>query len=212
MDLDRRYRLAAPGYDLLSGEAVYRAGRRLGVAGLDLAPGAVVLDVGCGTGLNFPLLQAAVGPTGRVVGLDASAAMLRQAARRCRREGWTNVDLVLADARSVDPGALVARAGRPAHAALASYALSLMPNWPAAWRTMVAATTAEARLAVVDMARPRAGAAARSLAALACWLGGADLEAHPWTAVEQQCVDVATASAWAGHLQVRSGRALRGRG
>lgn len=209
MDLDRRYRLAAPSYDLLSGEAVYRAGRRLGATGLDLTPGAVVLDVGCGTGLNFPLLQEAVGPAGRVVGLDASAAMLGQAARRGLREGWTNVDLVLADARSVDPATLVARAGRPIDAALATYALSLMPGWRAAWRTMVEATTAEARLAVVDMARPQAHPAGRGLAALACWLGGADLEAHPWTALEQECVEVRSASAWAGHLQVRSGRARR---
>lgn len=209
MDLDRRYRLAARSYDLLSGEPVYRAGRRLGVAGLDLTPGAVVLDVGCGTGLDFPLLQDAVGPTGRIVGLDASTAMLRQAARRCLREGWTNVDLVLADARSVDAGVVVARAGRPADAALATYALSLMPGWRAAWRTMVEATTAEARLAVVDMARPQANPAARGLAALACWLGGANLEAHPWTAVEQECAEVRSASAWAGHLQVRSGRACR---
>lgn len=207
MDLDHRYRLAAPSYDQLSGEPVYRAGRRLGVAGLDLVPGAVVLDVGCGTGLNFPLLQDAVGATGRVVGLDASAAMLRQAARRCLRQGWTNVDLVLADARSVGPETLVTRAGRPADAALATYALSLMPGWPATWRTMVEATTATARLAVVDLARPRAHPAARGLAAVACWFGGADLEAHPWTAVEQECVERRSASAWAGHVQVRSGRA-----
>lgn len=34
-----------------------------------------MLDLGCGTGLNFPLLVAAVGPTGRVIGLDRSVDM-----------------------------------------------------------------------------------------------------------------------------------------
>ena len=34
---EERYRLAARSYDLLSGEPVYRAGRRLGIAALGLA-------------------------------------------------------------------------------------------------------------------------------------------------------------------------------
>lgn len=49
------------------------------VAGLDIVPGAAVLDVGCGTGILFPLLLEAMNGAGRVVGLDISGEMLRQA-------------------------------------------------------------------------------------------------------------------------------------
>ena len=40
-----------------------------------------MLDLGCGTGLSLPLLLTEVGPTGSVVGVDASAAMLATTVR-----------------------------------------------------------------------------------------------------------------------------------
>lgn len=52
--------------------------RRKAVGRLQLKPGHRVLDVGCGTGLNFRWLSAAVGPTGLVVGTDLARRMLRQ--------------------------------------------------------------------------------------------------------------------------------------
>lgn len=56
-----------------------RAYRRRAVDALRLRPGQRVLDVGCGTGLNFRLLADAVGPSGLVVGTDLSRQMLRRA-------------------------------------------------------------------------------------------------------------------------------------
>lgn len=207
MDLDQRYRLAARSYDLVSGEPVYRAGRRLGIAALNLRPGDLVLDVGCGTGLNFAGLRAAVGPTGRVVGLDASSAMLRQAATRIVRAGWANVELVQADATTVPPEALLERLGQPCDGVLATYALSLMHAWRTAWRTVLSLTDPGGRLAVVDLQRP-VGVPRLAVwsAELACRLGGSDVDAHPWTAVEQDCTEVRASQAWGGHLQVRSGQ------
>lgn len=207
MDLDQRYRLAARRYDLLSGEFVYRAGRRLGIAALNLRQGDLVLDVGCGTGLNFAGLRAAVGPTGRVVGLDASAAMLGQAAARIVSAGWRNVELVQADATTVPPELLFEHLGRSCNGVVATYSLSLMHPWRAAWRTVLSLTAPAGRLAVVDLQRPsHVPRPAVWLAELACRIGGSDVDAHPWTAVEQDCTRVRAAQAWAGHLQVRSGQ------
>ncbi|MGO4430123.1 class I SAM-dependent methyltransferase, partial [Streptomyces sp. MCAF7] len=49
------------------------------VADLGLRPGDAVLDAGCGTGRALPALRAAVGPTGTVLGADATPAMLSAA-------------------------------------------------------------------------------------------------------------------------------------
>ena len=59
-----------------------------------------VLDIGCGTGQTSLALADAVGPRGRVTGVDVSQPMLGLARRRA--EGRTNASFTLADA-SVQP-------------------------------------------------------------------------------------------------------------
>lgn len=57
--------------------------------------GETVLDLGCGSGKTCFLLSRVVGPSGSVVGVDASAAMLavgrRHQAEVARAIGWSNV-------------------------------------------------------------------------------------------------------------------------
>jgi SAM-dependent methyltransferase len=72
--------------------------RRRAVELLDLRRGDVVLDVGCGTGLCFDVLQEHIGPGGKVVGIDASTAMLDLARSRVAENGWHNVVLIEAAA------------------------------------------------------------------------------------------------------------------
>lgn len=97
------YDRIAPGYDLASGVSMLFGGVRLGARAidlLDLRPGDTAVDLGCGTGVNLEGLAHAVGPSGRVVGVDLSAGMLAQARRRrAVRDTSTRIDLVQADLR-----------------------------------------------------------------------------------------------------------------
>ena len=52
------------------------------VASFGLAAGNAVLDVGTGTGILLPFLREAIGHEGRLVAMDFSFKMLRQAAQR----------------------------------------------------------------------------------------------------------------------------------
>jgi len=74
-----QYRRRAAVYDLEL--ALFEPLRRAAVARLALQRGETVLDCGCGTGLSLPLLRAAVGAPGRVVGIEQSPEMLAQARR-----------------------------------------------------------------------------------------------------------------------------------
>ncbi len=68
---------------------------------LEPRPGAVLVDVGCGTGAEALALAARVAPGGRVLGVDASAAMI--AAARARAAGAAlPVEFRTGDARSLD--------------------------------------------------------------------------------------------------------------
>lgn len=167
--------------------------------------------MGCGTGLNFPLLQERIGPGGKIVGIDRSARMLEQARRRTTRAGWKNLILIQADAVILDPAAIRAAireqgGSTESDAALATYSLSLMAEWRRAWANLKALLKAEARVAVVDMKDPEGWARLLTpVARAACTLGGADITAHPWLAVEEDCTNVLRSSARAGHLQIRAG-------
>jgi demethylmenaquinone methyltransferase/2-methoxy-6-polyprenyl-1,4-benzoquinol methylase len=77
--------------------------RRRAVDRLGLTPGSTVIDVGCGTGLSFPLLVDAVGPAGHVIGIDQSEGMLAVARARIASAGWPNVELNRAPAGQALP-------------------------------------------------------------------------------------------------------------
>ncbi len=74
--------------------------RKKAVDALNLQGGDTVVEIGCGTGLNFSLLQQAIGPDGKIIGVDLTDAMLAQARKRIEEKGWANIELVLSDAAS----------------------------------------------------------------------------------------------------------------
>jgi arsenite methyltransferase len=66
-----------------------------------LEPGATVLDIGCGAGTDLLLAARRVGPTGRAIGVDMTAAMRQRAAAGAASAGLANVDVREGDALSL---------------------------------------------------------------------------------------------------------------
>ena len=58
-----------------------------------VAPGEVVLDLGCGAGTDLLVAAQMTGPTGRAIGVDMTPAMLERAAASARSMGLENVEL-----------------------------------------------------------------------------------------------------------------------
>jgi SAM-dependent methyltransferase len=58
----------------------------------DLRPGETVLDIGCGAGFDTLIAARQVGPTGRVIAVDMTSAMLEKTAAGAEALGLDNVD------------------------------------------------------------------------------------------------------------------------
>ena len=146
------YRKKAKHYDLTS--RLYpapgypqQAQRLRAVRALGLRLGDSEIDVACGTGLNFPLLERAIGPEGRIVGVDLTDAMLARARNRIEANGWSNVSLVQADATDFAFPPEV-------DAILSTYALTQVPECAEVIAHGAAALSEGGRWVVLDLKVP----------------------------------------------------------
>lgn len=131
-------------YDRIARRTPGVGGLRESVAdALDPAPGDTVVEMGCGTGANFPYLRERVGPAGTVVGVDFTPGVLEVA--RDRADAWENVHVVRGDAT------------RPpvadADAVLATFVSGMLADPAAAVRTWGELAGAGGRLALADLGR-----------------------------------------------------------
>lgn len=114
------------------------------LAAARLGPGESVLDVGCGTGPTTYAAARAVGPTGRVCGLDVSGVMLATAAAAMSHPAGATapIDWVEADAVTWEPE--VARHD----AVISRFGVMFFSDPPAAFAHLAQATRDGGRMAV----------------------------------------------------------------
>ena len=146
------YRKKAKHYDIIS--RLYpapgypqRAQRIRAVQALGLRAGDTVIDMACGTGLNFELIEDAIGPDGRIIGVDLTDAMLAQAQDRIEMNRWGNVRLVQSDAVDFDFPAGV-------DAILSTYALTQVPQCAEVIAHGASALSGRGRWVVLDLKVP----------------------------------------------------------
>jgi ubiquinone/menaquinone biosynthesis C-methylase UbiE len=136
MDARFQRRVQRYGWDLAAAdyEALWRAqlaeAQRALLAAAQLRRGERVLDVACGTGLVSFAAARAVGPGGRVLGVDLSGGMVGAARQRAAQHGVPNAAFVRMDAEALTlPEASV-------DVALCALGLMYMPDPEQALREM----------------------------------------------------------------------------
>jgi len=121
--------------------------RKLAIEALHLKAGHTVVDVGCGTGLNFGYLHEAVGPNGQIIGVDLSDAMLERARTRVLKQGWQNFKLVCSAAAEFHFPSNVG-------GIISTFALTLIPEYDDVIRLGAQALAAGDRWCVLDFKMP----------------------------------------------------------
>ncbi len=117
------------------------------VESLGKIEGATVLDIGCGTGANLPLLISQVGPRGRIIGIDYSEGMLTKARGKVSRHGWKNIDLYRDDA------AVIATVRTQVDAIISTYCLGIVYDLEAALKRALNILKPGGRIAILDFRR-----------------------------------------------------------
>ena len=192
------YRKKAKHYDVTS--RLYpvpgypqRAQRLRAVEALGLRPGDTVVDIACGTGLNFPLIEQVIGPDGRIVGVDLTDAMLAQAQHRMETNGWSNISLVQSDAAEFEFPSEV-------DAILSTYALSQVPECGDVVAHGAAVLNPGGRWVVLDLKVPDAAprwleqfgiALVRPFASIEEWTAR-----RPWEAIRRAMQDGLADLSW----------------
>lgn len=151
-ELKQLYRKRADRYDL-SANLYHLIGfnehkyRRMAIDALRLKRGATVVEIGCGTGLNFSLLEKAIGPEGRIIGVDLTDSMLRKARGRVERQGWPNVELIEVDAGEY-------RFPENVDGIISTLALTLIPSYDNIIKNGAEALIEGGRFVVLDIKKP----------------------------------------------------------
>lgn len=143
---------------------------------LGLSRGDAVLDIGCGTGRNFPHLREAVGLEGRIYGVDISRGMLGKARQLCDDHRWQNVELTEGDAATY-------LAPEPLDAVLFSLSFNVMPHHRTVLRHVWNQLRPGGRLVIMDAKVPP-GLGGRIILPFSIWLMKRTMLGnpliHPW--------------------------------
>ena len=172
---------------------------------MNLKSGDTVVEVACGTGLNFPLIQKDIGPSGKIIGVDITDKMLEQAQLRIERHDWRNVELVKSDAADFEFPTKI-------NGVLSAFAITLIPEYEQIIEKGSSALVSGGRFAILDFkeADNKPQWLAKSLALLMKPFGTTyDLAVrHPWEAIEKHLSPVSFDELYFGYAFISVGEAL----
>ncbi len=107
--------------------------------------GQTVLDVACGTGLNFHYLFNGVGSNGRIIAIDIAPGMLEKAKIRAQNNGFNNIDFILGDVSEIELPKVDAVA--------ACWCMISIPDYPKALENIVESLRPGGKIAILDFKR-----------------------------------------------------------
>ena len=180
------YDLISPLYDVAI-RSLYEPYRKMVIQKLELQEGETVLDLGCGSGLNFEPIMAEIGPQGILVGVDVSAKMLARAQKVVNQNGWKNVRLFQQDVRRLDAVDFEALMGAsvPVDKILCTLGMSVFPEWQVVFDKTFSLLKSGGKYGLMDLFNSDATLSTR----LVNLLASSEISRQVWEPLHARCVD-----------------------
>ena len=110
-----------------------------------LKQGDKVIVFCCGTGLDFSHIQKKIGETGKIVGVDFSADMLKAAQKRIKKKGWKNIGLLEADVTKTGDSR-----GNDFDGGVCTLGMSIIPEYIKAYENLLGAVKSGGEVIIGD--------------------------------------------------------------
>jgi arsenite methyltransferase len=149
-----------------AGVVTFGSGNPVGMAGLSV--GEVVLDLGSGAGLDCFIAGRGVGPSGSVVGVDFTQAMIDRATENAAELGMSNVSFKLGDIEALP------QADDSVDVIISNCVINLAPDKAAVFREAFRVLRSGGRLVVSDivLTRPATAGEAQDMALVTGCIAG----------------------------------------
>lgn len=118
--------------------------RKKAIASLKLNPNSTVLDVACGIGFNFKIIESYLQNKGKLIGVDISTESLKVAKAYIAKYKWTNVELVNMSIIDYNPKIQF-------DAILCTFALEIIPDYKATIDKIFELLKPKGRFAMIGM-------------------------------------------------------------
>ncbi len=180
------YDLVAAVYDRVI-ERTYLPFRQTAVEELCLQLGFTVLDIACGTGLNFEPILAEIGSGGTLIGVDSSVKMLDRALKKVEANSWRNVQLLRLDAHGLALNCVEAAFGRSieVNCVICTLGFTVFGDWQAVFERSFGLLRPGGRYCVMDIFNDKVTLRTHTVRILA----RADNSRRVWEPLKQKCED-----------------------
>jgi len=175
-------------YDYISNWYYIKA-RKYAIQKLEIKKGQTVLNLPCGTGVNFKYFQSYLENSGLIIGIDLSGGMLNQAKRKTEQNRWTNIDLELNDATMIDQNWLAEYSERNGQieidAIFCDLGLSGLPEWRNIIDNMVSILSPNGRIVILDWYLEKPGLRGKFVK----WIGKGEVDRPIWQYLKTKVTD-----------------------
>ena len=166
-------------YDFIS-NWYYQEARKKAVFELGLERNQTVLNLPCGTGVNFKYFQQYMNNTGLIIGIDLSSGMLDKAKEKKDKNEWKNIDIQLYNATKIDQKWLDEYANQQQpitiDAIFCDLGLSGLPEWQNIIDNMISILKPKGRIVILDWYLEKSSLRAEFIK----WIGKGEVDRPIW--------------------------------